>query len=259
MIPFLILAALGAVAYAASQQAPSTTTPSTPGTPGTPAPLDARARLPQSRASGPCSVVPVEVSLLDVNALLTWAACDVRTAEEVATVLVRLAEQARAYPEGGYEATAETLRTQWNQRMETEERQATPARTSTPRTPASPRTSRTSSTRAQAQAYDDAKRRALGVPQAPNTTQTPRAGGPDSVTPARFRGGSGSRPAAELEAELTRAESILPGARARYRAAMQDATPSELRAAADQIEDRDASFVAIPRELRARAAQRDER
>ena len=257
MIPFLILAALGAVAYAASQQTPSTATPSTPGTPGTPAPLDARARLPQSRASGPCVVVPGEVSLLDVNALLSWAACDVRTAEEVAAVLVRLAEQARAYPEGGYDATAETLRTQWNQRMETEERQATGARSSTPRTPASPRTS--TSTRAQAQAYDDAKRRALGVPQTPNTRQTPRAGGPDSVTPARFRGGSGSRPAAELEAELTRAESILPGARARYRAAMQDATPSELRAAADQIEVRDPSFVAIPRALRARAAQRDER
>lgn len=251
MIPFLILAALGAVAYAASQQAPSTTTPSTPGMPGTPAPLDARARLPQSRASGPCAVVPVEVSLLDVNALLTWAACDVRTAEEVATVLVRLAEQARAYPEGGYEATAETLRTQWNQRMETEERQATPARTSTPRTPASPRTSSTRSQAQAARAYDERKRQALGVPQAPNATRT---------TPAASRPASAQRGApSELEAELTRAESILPGARARYRAAMQDATPSELRAAADQIEDRDASFVAIPRALRARAAQRDER
>jgi hypothetical protein len=250
MIPFLILAALGAVAYAASQQTPSTATPSTPGTPG--APLDARARLPQSRASGPCVVVPGEVSLLDVNALLSWAACDVRTAEEVAAVLVRLAEQARAYPEGGYEATAETLRTQWNQRMETEERQATPARSSTSRTPASPRASRTStSTRAQAQAYDEAKRRALGVPQAPNATRTP----PAASRPATQRASAG----AELEAELTRAESILPGARARYRAAMQDATPSELRAAADQIEDRDPSFVAIPRALRARAAQRDER
>lgn len=257
MLPLLILAVLGA-AYVATRPAPGEASGEAPQ--GAPLrPLDARARLPQPSASGPCTTAAADLSLLDTNAVLSWAACDVRTAQEVATVLARLAEQARVYPDGGYAATADTLRTQWNQRMDTEESQVTPAPART--TSRAPR-ARTSSTRTQAdaaRAYDERKRQALGVPQAPNATRsTPRAGGPDSTTPTGFRG-AGSRPAAELEAELVRAEELLPGARNRFRNALANATPSELRAAADQIEDHDSSFVAIPRALRARAAERESR
>lgn len=60
-----------------------------------------------------------------------------------------------------------------------------------------------------------------------------------------------------LERELVRAEEAYPGARREYELAMREASPTELRRAADQIENTDRSYPTIVRQLRARAAQRE--
>ena len=217
--PLFLLALLGAAAYAASSRAAPvglTAADVPPVDPPLSPPLEARARIPEERGPDTCSTSAASVSLLDSSALIRWVSCENRTAVEVAELLVRLEQQARAYPAGGYAATAANVRRAWNQRLDTEDAQVaeTPARS--PRAPAGRTAART----------------------------TPNA--------QAARG----RQSTELERELVRADREHPGARARFNRAMNDASPSELRAAADAIEDMDRSYVVIPRTLRQKAAAR---
>lgn len=223
LAPLFFLALLGAAAYAAvsssssSSGPPSPTSDLPPVDPPLSPPLDARARIPEQRAPDTCSTSATAIGLLDSSALIRWVSCENRTAAEVAELLVRLEQQARAYPAGGYGATAANIRRAWNDRLDTED-----AQVNEPRSAPASRPSRA---------------------QPARTQQRTQPSG---------RGAQSS----ELERELVRADREHPGARARFNQAMNDASPSELRAAADAIEDMDRSYVVIPRTLRAKAATR---
>jgi len=74
---------------------------------------------------------------------------------------------------------------------------------------------------------------------------------PSSSTPSS----SSSSSRSALDRELDRAEELYTGARRQYREAMAEGTPSELRRAADQVEDY--GFTEIARSLRRRATERE--
>lgn len=224
LAPLLLLALVAAGAAAAWNRSESTPPEREPSP-------DPRARIPEDLTL--CRTSADAVSLLDPSALVRWVSCAGRTAPEVAQLVARLEAQAEQFPSAGYAETARSVRTRWNERLDLEDaRAAELARSRSPR-PA-PRPSR---------------------PARPAERTPPNRPSASSAVSASSTSSASS--ASTLAGELERAEREHPGARASYAEVMRDGTPSELRAAADWIEDQDPSYREIPRALRRRAVERE--
>lgn len=221
LAPLLLLALVAAGAAAAWNRSEST--PAREPSP------DPRARIPEDLTL--CRTSPDAVSLLDSSALVRWVSCPGRTAPEVAELVARLEAQAEQFPAAGYAETARSVRTRWNERLDLED----------------------------ARAAELARGRPAPRPPAarPARTPTPTRTPPNRPATSSAPSASSASSASTLAGELERAEREHPGARARYSEVMRDGTPSELRAAADWIEDQDPSYREIPRALRRRAVERE--
>lgn len=233
LAPLFILAILAAAAVAAGS---STSTSEPSDDEPKPRPLDPRARVSEDLTL--CRTPAASVSLLDSSALVRWVSCSDRTAQEVADLVLRLEQQASEFPAAGYQASASTVRQTWNRRLDAEDARAREltAAPAARRTPT--RTTRTATTTSRTPA---------------NRSPSASTSRPSASTSTSTRAASTSTSA--LGSELERAEREHPGARARYDETMRDGTPSELRAAADWVEDHDRTFTEIPRALRRRASQ----
>lgn len=221
-LPALLFLAFVGVALASRASSTSTSAPE----------LGPRDRVPEDLEL--CRVSAAEVSILDSSALMRWISCEGRTATDVAALVARLQSAARDYPGSGYDETASRVRAAWNAQIDAAE--AAAARAAPP--PPRPRT--TAPTRP---SY--ANRGATPAPSTPSPTPSPTPSTAPSA-PSRLDA---------LEAELARAERIYPPARREYAQALREASPSELRQAADQIEDQ--GFPVIAASLRRRAVERE--
>lgn len=276
--PLFFVALLAAAAVAAASRATSTTT-----TPGT----STRERIPPDLTL--CRQSAAEVSILDSSALVRWVSCDGRTSQDVAIVVQRLEEAAHTYPGAGYDETARSVRTTWNAQIDAAEARDAEARAmADQQSSAPPRGRQTGRAPADLCATPAAE---LSIVNESRVIAWVRCPGrtPGEIEAVVARGAAAGKPAAWIEAvrlgrpaptggsaptrsatssrvseadrrleeELARAERAYPPARTEYAEAMARATPSELRRAADTIEDTDPSFREIPARLRRRAAERE--
>lgn len=270
LAPLFFVALLAAAAVAASRSSSSSTQTTPPST---------RERIPADLSL--CRQAAADVSILDSSALVRWVSCEGRTSQDVAIVVQRLEEAAHAYPGAGYDETARSVRTTWNAQIDASEARAAER---AGRQSSAPRRTGSSTAGAELCATPAAElsivneARVLSWARCPGRTageiEAVAARGAAAGKPSAWidrvrsaRSSSAQPPSAQasrasdadrrLEEELSRAERAYPQARAEYTQAMAHASPSELRRAADTIEDTDPSYREIPARLRRRATERE--